>query len=94
MSKQTIIYPLGQSRSVTIHPHIQWGNPTVRGTRITTYTLYGMFSAGDTMATIAGAYDLTPEQVEDAIRYEVMRRCKHGRKRIKRASVTVDESTS
>ncbi len=88
MKEDCVIYPLGLNGHITIDALRQFGQPCVRW-RTPTATLYGMFSAGDAITSITDCYELSNEMVEAAIRYEVMRRCKHGRQRIKQLSVTV-----
>ena len=86
-TKETLVtYPLGKSGHVTLDPRRQFGSPCVR-LRYPTATLYDMFSAGDSIATVSKWFGLTTEQVEAAVRYEVMLRCKHGRWVLKQSSV-------
>lgn len=66
--------PLGRLRSydglVAIHPEIRDGFPTLAGTRIETDFLAGMVEAGESLESIASAYQLKPKQVNCAIQFE------------------------
>lgn len=62
-------WPLGRASSVVIDPKIQFGQPTVSGTRIQSEVLYKMHEAGESPGKIAFMYDLRIEQVKDAITY-------------------------
>lgn len=60
--------PLGHSRAVTIDPRRKFGQPVVRA--VPTAVLYEQFKAGDRVEMIAGGYELTRNEVLDAIEYE------------------------
>jgi uncharacterized protein (DUF433 family) len=60
--------PLGPERAVTIDPRRKFGQPVVRA--VPTAVLYEQFSEGDSVELIADAYDLTRNQVLDAIEFE------------------------
>lgn len=55
---------------ILLKPTIQFGSPCVKGTRITTSTLAGMYDAGDSIESIARIYDLSTDEVEEAIEWE------------------------
>jgi len=69
----SVLYPFipnrPTSRVVAIKPGVSSGVPTVSGTGISIPILYGRFNAGDTIQDLADDYELTTEQVEDAIEY-------------------------
>jgi uncharacterized protein (DUF433 family) len=60
--------PLGPERAVRIDPRRKFGQPVVRA--VPTAVLYEQYSAGDSVELIADAYDLTRNQVLDAIEFE------------------------
>jgi uncharacterized protein (DUF433 family) len=60
--------PLGPERAVTIDPRRKFGQPVVRA--VPTAVLYEQYSAGDSVELIADAYDLTRNEVLDAIEFE------------------------
>ena len=65
----TKFYPLGRNRSVVINPENQFGQPTIDGTNILTATLYEYYLGNDSIKTIAELFDLSIENVEDAIEF-------------------------
>ena len=54
---------------VVINPKISSGRPVVVGTGIVTTILYGRFRAGEGTPELARDYGLTPEQIDEVIRY-------------------------
>ena len=61
--------------SVKIDPERRFGRPQVRG--VDTWVLRDRFLAGEGMDLLAQDYELTIQEVEDAIRYELTKRRKH-----------------
>ncbi|MGH8654884.1 MAG: DUF433 domain-containing protein [Gammaproteobacteria bacterium] len=50
-------------------PGIRFGKPCLAGTRVDVVTVVGAFAAGESFEAVEQAYDLTREQVLDALRY-------------------------
>lgn len=48
---------------------IQFGEPTIAGSRITVRTIVERFYGGETIQAIAYEYEVTPEHVEAALRW-------------------------
>lgn len=67
-------------RLVVIDPRVRFGRPTVARTGTPTDVLFERYRAGDSVATLAVDYDLTTDEVEETIRYEVMPRIVLSRK--------------
>ena len=55
---------------ILLDPRKSFGSPCIKGTRISTETLWALFSAGDATDLIAAAYGLSKKQVEAAIAWE------------------------
>jgi len=55
---------------VTIDPRVAFGHPTITGTGISTAVLASFVRAGESVVAVAEDYDLRPEQVTAAIRFE------------------------
>ena len=55
---------------VSIDPRIRFGKPCIRGTRIPTSIITERHQAGDSIDLLAKDYGRTPEEIEEAIRYE------------------------
>ena len=53
-----------------IDPRVQFGRPCLRGTGIPTSVIAERYKAGDAISALAKDYDRTPEEIEDALRYE------------------------
>lgn len=56
-------------RVVVIDPFVSFGRPTVAGAGVSVAILVDRFAAGESLAALADDYDLTTDQVEEAIRY-------------------------
>ena len=56
--------------AVLIDPEIQFGAACVEGTRVETRSLWSLNQAGDSMETLAEAFQLRKEQVANAIAWE------------------------
>ncbi len=58
-------------RAVSIDPHLAFGRPVIRGTRIPTAEVAERFTAGDSFDSLVNEYGCTPEAIEEAIRCEL-----------------------
>lgn len=67
----TRIRPFAELDDVWIDPLMQFGDPTIRGTP--TAVIAEQYRAGDRAALIADAYELSQDDVQQAIRYELLR---------------------
>lgn len=65
------LYPAGKGSLVRIDPAHNFGLPEVQGFR--TEVLFELFEAGDSIEMIADGYDLTTDEVQEAIRFESTR---------------------
>lgn len=55
-------------RLIVVDPRCAFGRPTISGTAVPVTDIRGRFDAGDSIGTLAGDYDLRPEQIEEALR--------------------------
>lgn len=62
-------YPLGKDKSVVLNPENQCGQPTIDGTNILTATLFEYYKGKESIETIAKLFDLSVENVRDAIEF-------------------------
>lgn len=62
-------WPLGKKNSIVVDPHHQFGQPVINGTNINATTVFSMYESGESTSTIGILYDLTEEQVNDAIAF-------------------------
>ena len=51
-------------------PRIQFGYPTIKGTRITVDTIQGLYNGGEPIDFIARLYEITKPQVVACINYK------------------------
>lgn len=58
---------------VVIDPRVAFGRPVLRGRAVPTAVLADRFKAGDTLQQLAGDYDTSTEEIEEAIRCELDR---------------------
>lgn len=67
-------WPLGELHAyadvVDVRPDVMGGSPTLKGSRLETAALAALAQAGETVAAIAEAYDLTRSKVERALAFE------------------------
>ena len=57
------------AEAIVVDPEVQGGTPVVSGTRVPVAALIEAMAAGDSPSDVAAAYELTVEQVQDALRY-------------------------
>lgn len=62
-------WPLGKDHDIVVDPHHQFGQPVIHGTNVAAATIYSMYESGETPSTIGILYDLTEQQVADAIAF-------------------------
>jgi uncharacterized protein (DUF433 family) len=58
------------SRPIAIDPHVAFGRPVVRRAGISTVAIADRIDAGETVADLAADYNLSAEEIEQAVRYE------------------------
>ena len=63
------LWPLGKDKHIVIDPHHQFGQPVILNTNIYPETLYTLFKAGEPINFIAHVYEVTEQEVNDAIEY-------------------------
>ncbi|MEN8720691.1 MAG: DUF433 domain-containing protein [Oceanococcaceae bacterium] len=68
------LYPFAgvtqRDRPVSIDPQVAFGRPTLNGKGVTTATIASRIDAGELVADIADDYDLTEQDIEEAVLYE------------------------
>ncbi len=62
-------FPLDRKHNVVIDPHRQFGQPVIGNTNILTETVFNLYRGGESADFIGRIYDLTPNQVQDAITF-------------------------
>jgi len=60
-------------KTVVMDPRVSFGRPVLTGSGIPTAVIADRFRAGESIASIAGDYDRTEAEIEEAIRYETVR---------------------
>ena len=60
----TQIYP-----GITMDPSVRFGKPCIAGTRVDVATVVGAIGAGESVAAVQEAYDLSRDQILAAVRY-------------------------
>jgi uncharacterized protein (DUF433 family) len=64
-------WPLGKQRMVVVDPDYGFGLPVVEGTGVRTEIIAERYRAGDSTDEIVYDFDVTPEQINDALRWEM-----------------------
>ncbi len=63
-------YPLGRDQRVVVDPDYAYGLPVISGSGIRTEIVQEQFEAGESIEEIAQDFAITPDEVEQALRYE------------------------
>ncbi len=59
-----------EPKTIEINPMVGFGKPVIAGTGISTAIIASRFNARESIANLAEEYGCTPEQIEEAIRWE------------------------
>jgi len=62
-------YPLDNTKLIVVDPKHQFGQPTISGRNITISTIKKLIDGGETIASVSDLYDITNNQVEEALNY-------------------------
>lgn len=62
-------FPLNNSNLIVIDPKHQFGSPTIAGTNIKALIINDFYKSGESVKSICGFYNLSENQVLDAIQY-------------------------
>ena len=62
-------WPMGKNKSILVDPLRKFGHPIIDGNNIYPETLNNHYVAGDPIKYIAHVYDLTEQEVNDAIQF-------------------------
>jgi uncharacterized protein (DUF433 family) len=62
-----------QPSPVVVDPRIAFGRPVLAGRSVPTAVLADRFKAGDTLTQLAEDYDTSPQNIEEALRCEILR---------------------
>lgn len=57
---------------IALRPDLQFGQPCIEGTRVTTRTIRQFLSGGDTVQELAQEFDISVDKIEAALKYEEM----------------------
>ena len=59
-----------EPKTIEINPMVGFGKPVIAGTGISTAIIASRFNARDSVAALSEEYGCTPQQIEEAIRWE------------------------
>jgi uncharacterized protein (DUF433 family) len=59
-----------EPKTIEINPMIGFGKPVIAGTAISTAIIASRFNARESITDLAAEYECTPQQIEEAIRWE------------------------
>ncbi len=62
-------WPLGKNKNIVVDPKRQFGHPVVGNTNIYPETLYNLYKAGEPEKFLAFTYEISEQEVKDAIEY-------------------------
>ncbi len=54
---------------ISMDPNVRFGKACIKGTRVDVATILGALAAGESVEAVQEAYQLTREQVMNALRY-------------------------
>ena len=60
-------------RLIVIDPRRAFGRPVIAGSRIPTTDVFERFKAGDSLENLVAEYGRSPQEIQEAIRYEAER---------------------
>ena len=64
-------YPLGKEQAVVVDPTHGYGQPTIKGRRLSTRDVFHLWKAeGENTRLVSDAYEITPEEVKAAVAWE------------------------
>jgi uncharacterized protein (DUF433 family) len=59
-----------EGKEIVIDPRVSFGYPTLKGTGIKTSVIVSRIDAGESLEDVANDYELSPDQVKNAVLYE------------------------
>jgi uncharacterized protein (DUF433 family) len=69
-TRKNVIEQPTAPKLVTIDPRYMFGKPVITGSRVPTGEIAGRFYAGDSYETLIAEYGRSPDEIQEAIRYE------------------------
>lgn len=57
-------------QNILFNPQVQYGEPCIEGTRVSTQVLWSFHQAGDSVDTLSRFYGIQPKRIQDAIDWE------------------------
>lgn len=66
-------FPLGRDVPVVVSPSHAFGRPVIEGTNLATETIASLIRGGESIDDVAAEYELSPECIEQAWRFEQRR---------------------
>ena len=57
------------SKGISIDPAVCHGKPVIQGTRVLVATVLGALAGGDSQKEVASDYDISLEQISDALQF-------------------------
>lgn len=66
-------FPIGKEKSIVVDPDHQFGQPIITGTNILAENIFSMYESGETESRIGKLFDLTLNEVNDAISFYKMK---------------------
>lgn len=58
-------WPLGKDHQIIVDPNHHFGQPVIKGTNISVYTLINMLKAGESPEFVASLYELSDQSIRD-----------------------------
>lgn len=65
------LYPFHHTKNIVVDPLHQFGQPTINGTNIQTKAIFNLYNVGESKVNISKLYDISENQVDDAIRLHI-----------------------
>jgi uncharacterized protein (DUF433 family) len=67
--RKTTRQPVEIARRIVVNPHVRFGQPVIKGTRVPVALLLDELAAGSAFETIAKEYSVTQADIRAAIRF-------------------------
>ena len=62
-------FPIGRDKNIVVDPRIQFGSPTIKGTRIEVDSIISFIQSGESIESTSKTFDLNISQINDALEY-------------------------
>jgi uncharacterized protein (DUF433 family) len=63
-------WPMGKQYSIVVDPNNSFGQPVIKGTNITVYSILNYINAGESLESISRILEIDPKSVKDVLSFK------------------------